>query len=129
VIQPEAVGEIHEMTSSSLLREAGRVAWPFTGYWLFGALMYLWLYPSPSLGYESGLAALFFLLSLFFGLIFIIPSAILERLDPSTTRDQQQLIVFVATLGLALLLDLLLRWFVRRACVPRTSGSSEDWIA
>jgi len=117
------------MTSSSLLRKVGRLAWPFTCYWLFGALMYLWSYPSTSLGYESGLGALFFLLSLFFGLIFIIPSAILERLNPSTTRDQPQLIVFVAALGLALLLDFLLRWFVRRACVPRTSGSPEDWIA
>ena len=117
------------MMSSSFLRKVGRLAWPFTGYWLFGALIYLWSYPSTDFGYERGAGALFFLLSLFFGLIFVIPSATLERLNLSTTRDQEQLVVFVAALGLALLLDTLLRWFVRRACVPRTSGSPGEWMA
>lgn len=117
------------MASSFFLRTLVALGWPFTVYWLFVALMYLWSYPSVSLGYERGLGAVLFLLSFVFGFIFTVPSKILRRLNAGSTIDQQHLIIFVAALVLALLLDMLLRWFIRRACALRTSGSREDWMA
>ena len=117
------------MTGPLFLRRLTALGWPFTTYWLFAAFVQLLSYPVISLGYERGVGAFLFLVSLVFGFIFMIPGKILEGINPQSTRDQHLLGMFVVALVLALLLDILLRWFIRRACIPRTSGSRGDWMA
>jgi hypothetical protein len=117
------------MARSLFLRKLVVLGWPFTVYWLFAVFVYLRSYPDTSLGYESGVGAVFFLLSLVFGFIFMIPDEIMEKVNSQSTRDQEVLTMFVAALGFALLLDMLLRWLVRKASIPRTSGSRADWMA
>lgn len=113
-----------------LFRGLAALGWPFTVYWLLSAFEQLRYYPDTSLGYENGLGAVLFVLSfVVFGLIFIIPGKVLQAIDSQSTRDQELLVVYVAALVLALFLDMLLRWYIRRACVPRTSGSPDDWMA
>ena len=71
----------------------------------------------------------FYLLSLVFGFIFMTPGKILERLNLDTPTHKYDLVTFTAALVLALLLDMFVRWFLRRACATRTSGSRDDWMA